>query len=56
MDRDKTPRVDENGEQDFEALEAIDVELFNDQLKKMLDGYEVEVPIYILPRKRRICR
>jgi len=33
VDRDKTP-LDENGEQDFEALEAIDVELFNEHLKK----------------------
>ncbi|HHV96485.1 MAG TPA: nucleoside kinase [Clostridiaceae bacterium] len=52
VDRDKTP-LDENGEQDFEALEAIDVELFNDQLKKMLDGYEVEVPIYNFALGRR---
>jgi len=45
IDRDKTPR-DENGEQDFEALEVIDIELFNEHLIKMLNGIEIEVPIY----------
>jgi len=35
---------DENGEYDFERLDAIDVELFNTQLKNILEGKEVEVP------------
>ncbi len=45
VDRDKTPR-DADGDYDYEALEAIDVELFNKQLSQLLEGYEVEVPIY----------
>ena len=45
VDRDRTPR-DENGEYDFEALEAIDVELFNDHLRRLLAGEEVGVPRY----------
>ena len=45
VDRDKTPK-DENGEQDFEALEAIDIELFNEHLIKMLNGV-IEVPYTI---------
>ncbi|NSW89164.1 MAG: nucleoside kinase [Firmicutes bacterium] len=52
VDRDKTP-LDENGELDFEALEAVDIDLFNDHLIKMLNGIEVEVPIYNFPLGRR---
>ncbi|HEY5584975.1 MAG TPA: nucleoside kinase [Ruminiclostridium sp.] len=45
VNRDRTP-IDSNGEYDFEALEAIDVELFNKHLSELLNGNEVEVPIY----------
>ncbi|NLC68209.1 MAG: nucleoside kinase [Clostridiaceae bacterium] len=45
VDRDKTP-LDENGQQDFEALEAVDLELFNEHLARMLNGIEVKVPSY----------
>jgi uridine kinase len=45
IDRDKTP-LDEDGEHDFEALEALDVALFNQQLLALLDGQEVSVPRY----------
>jgi uridine kinase len=57
VDRDKTPK-DENGEQDFEALEAIDIELFNEHLIKMLNGVEIEVPIYnfILGKREPVGR
>ncbi len=43
VDRDKTP-LDEYGEYDFEALEAIDVEFFNQQLQELFDGQEVTLP------------
>lgn len=43
VDREKTP-LDENGEYDFEAIEAIDVEYFNSQLIQLLDGESVELP------------
>ncbi len=43
VDREKTPR-DENGNYDFEALEALDVELFNRNLLDLFDGKEVEIP------------
>ncbi|MCU4154487.1 nucleoside kinase [Carboxylicivirga sp. A043] len=43
VDRENTPR-DENGEYDFEALNALDVELFNEQLLGLLAGKEVEIP------------
>src|SRR5574344_658128 len=37
LDRDNTP-LDENGEHDFEALSAIDIDFYNKQLKELLDG------------------
>ncbi|PIE54514.1 MAG: AAA family ATPase [Dethiosulfovibrio peptidovorans] len=43
VDRDKTP-LDEKGEYDFEALEALDLELLNIQLKDLLEGKEVQLP------------
>ncbi len=43
VDRDKTPR-DENGEYDFEALEAMDVKYLNEQLTALLRGEEIEIP------------
>lgn len=43
VDRDLTPR-DENGDYDFESLEAIDLKLFNDQLVSLLAGDEVQIP------------
>lgn len=45
VDRENTPR-DENGDYDFEALEAIDVKLFNKHLNDLLHGKEVELPIF----------
>ena len=43
VERQDTPR-DENGEYDFEAIEAIDLKLFNNHLVKLLNGEEVEMP------------
>jgi uridine kinase len=43
VDRDHTPK-DENGDLDFEALEAIDLKLFNEHLVTLLGGGEVEIP------------
>ncbi|HBX88156.1 MAG TPA: AAA family ATPase, partial [Marinilabiliaceae bacterium] len=43
VNREHTPR-DENGDYDFETLEAIDLELFNDHLVRLLNGEEVEIP------------
>ena len=45
VERTKTPR-DENGNYDFECLEAIDLELFNEQLVALLNGEEVELPTF----------
>lgn len=43
VDREHTPK-DENGEYDFEALEAIDIEFFNHQLIELFEGKEVRLP------------
>jgi len=43
VDREKTPR-DESGNYDFEALEAIDIELFNRHLVDLIDGKELCLP------------
>ena len=45
VNRVDTP-LDENGEWDFEALNALDLKLFNDQLAALLNGEEVEIPFY----------
>ncbi len=43
VERKDTPR-DENGNYDFECIEAIDIELFNEHLTKLLKGEEIEIP------------
>lgn len=45
VDRSHTPR-DEKGDYDFEAIEAIDLELFNEHLLRLLKGEKVKIPTY----------
>jgi len=45
LERSKTPR-DESGEPDFEAIEAIDADLFNTHLRQLLAGRAVTLPRY----------
>ena len=45
LDRDKTPLGDD-GKPDFEALEAIELRLFNQHLTKLIQGKEVLLPRY----------
>lgn len=53
VDREKTP-LDEKGEYDFECLGAVDRELFNDHLIRLVQGEEVEMPKYdFLDGKRK---
>ncbi|MBC8449246.1 MAG: nucleoside kinase [Chloroflexi bacterium] len=52
VDREHTPR-DENDEYDFEALEALDLALFNEQLLQLMDGQEVMLPHYNFRTGRR---
>lgn len=43
VNREYTPK-DENGEYDFECLEALDLDYFNEQMQQLLNGEEVELP------------
>lgn len=52
VDREKTPK-DEYGEYDFEALEAIDIELFNQHMNALIDGKEVEIPRFNFVKGQR---
>lgn len=45
VERERTP-LDEDGNYDFEALEAMDLKLLGDQLNALLKGEEVELPRY----------
>jgi len=43
--REDTPR-DENGDYDFETIDALDTEFFNEQLVELLDGKEIQPPTF----------
>lgn len=43
VEREQTPK-DENGKYNFECLGAVDVELFNDHMNRLLAGETVEIP------------
>ena len=45
VDRDKTPHG-HDGKPDFEALEALNLSLINEQITALLEGYEVDIPRY----------
>jgi uridine kinase len=45
LDREKTP-LDEHGEYDFETLDALDLQLFNEQLLALIAGQEVTLSCY----------
>jgi len=45
VEREQTPK-DENGDYNFECLEAIDIELFNRQMCELLNGKTVELPYF----------
>ena len=45
VERNETP-IDENGDYNFEALEAVDLKLLNEHLEKLLAGKEIEVPTF----------
>ena len=45
VDRDNTPK-DEFGEFDFESIYALDLFLFNEHLQRLLNGEEVELPVF----------
>ncbi len=38
--------VDENGDKDFEHIDALDVDLFNQHILALINGEEVQLPVY----------
>lgn len=55
VDREATP-VDENGDYDYESLYALDLELFNNDLRRLIAGEEVEMPTYNFATGRRVFK
>jgi uridine kinase len=45
VDRDRTPR-DAKGEHDYEAIAALDLDLFNEHLRSLIDGRSTTLPHY----------
>ncbi|MFW6410297.1 MAG: nucleoside kinase [Halanaerobiales bacterium] len=53
VNRENTPR-DEDGNYDFESIKAIDLDLLNNHLIRLLQGREVEIPVYSFKNGQRI--
>ncbi len=45
VDRHLTPK-DENGDYNFETINSLDLDLFNDQLMSLMSGETVNIPVY----------
>ena len=45
VERENTP-IDENGKYDFESINAIDLELFNEHLRNLIDGKIIQAPTF----------
>ena len=45
VDRHLTPK-DENGDYDFETIDALDLDLFNEQLIDLMAGEDVQIPVF----------
>eukprot|EP00768_Dysnectes_brevis_P002310 gnl/Dysnectes_brevis/1761_a2008_2392.p1 GENE.gnl/Dysnectes_brevis/1761_a2008_2392~~gnl/Dysnectes_brevis/1761_a2008_2392.p1 ORF type:complete len:571 (+),score=226.17 gnl/Dysnectes_brevis/1761_a2008_2392:62-1774(+) len=52
VNREDTPLGDD-GKWDFEAVEAVDLPLFNDHLRRLVDGERVDTPIFDFKTGRR---
>ncbi|MDY5576825.1 MAG: nucleoside kinase [Lachnospiraceae bacterium] len=55
VNREKNPK-DKDGNYDFEALEAIDVDQFNEDMGKLLRGEKVELPVFDFKMGRRVYK
>lgn len=53
--RDRTP-VDAEGKPDFEHIDAIDRALFEEHMRQIIDGGEVELPTFDFETKQRVFR
>lgn len=52
VDRHLTPK-DENGDFDFETIDALDLDLFNEHLLSLMSGETVNIPVYNFIEGRR---
>ena len=52
VNREDTPK-DENGDYDFESIDALDIDLFNEDLKHILNGEEVQMPTFNFKKGKR---
>ncbi len=55
LERSETPK-DEEGNYDFESLRAIDVNLFQDQIGKLLAGEKVELPHFDFKEGKKVYK
>lgn len=55
VNRSETP-VDENGDKDFEHIDALDLKLFNSQLQDLVQGKEIDLPSYSFETGQRYYR
>ena len=53
LDRGQTP-LDEEGKPDFESVNALDIELFNQNLADLIAGLEVDLPKYDFKQGKRV--
>lgn len=53
VERDKTPK-DETGQYNFEGIDAIDVDLFNQNMNDLLAGREVDVPVFDFKKGKKM--
>lgn len=55
VEREKTP-LDDNGNYDFEHINAIDLDLFNQHLQDLINGKEIEVPTFDFQEGKKIWK
>lgn len=55
VNREDTPR-DENGDYDFEHLHALDLDLFNRNLRSLLAGEETDIPSFNFEEGKRVYK
>lgn len=53
VDREFTPK-DEEGQYDFDSIEAVDLPLLNEHLEALMEGKEIEVPKFSFKRGKRV--
>ncbi len=55
VEREYTPR-DKNGDYDFEHIDAIDIQLFHEQMEDVLSGKEIKIPTYDFYQGKKVWK